>query len=454
MRILTTVGFSLAVALAACGGGQKSKSNGAGGDSTKSNGGMSSPPSDLTAVPGKTTPEEPKREISKDAKSDYNQAAQFFAATEKTGWSEATCRQSAEKFAAVAREHTDLVEASYMVGLSYHRCGLMGDAEKAYRGALERKSNHAQSLSNLGDIYWKAGKVAEAKKAWDSALAITGKLPGARVNLASLQLEELRKMPAGPGWNKLADEISLNLSNALAVDSDDVETYTVFGLFYLEGYEKNKNRLDLANLLLGEGEKRSTKFAPLKNARGLYFMRRNDLTKALEQFTAAVELDPKFLEARMNVGLITLGFRNYAISKEQFTKVLEAKPKNFDALIGLGIALRGLGELDAAEASYKKAKDLNSQKGDSFYNLGVLYQSFKANKRGADLRGAQGDYRVAKDFFKEFLTREGTEADKAEAKANIGVCDKNIAQLDNFLKSQAAAAPTAPTPAAPAPKTP
>lgn len=440
--LLVSFVAAAAASLTACGGAQKT------GGSSK--GDVPPPPDvkkDPTAVDGRTVPTEVKREVSKDEKADYNAALQGFMAAEKSGWSDSACKQSAERFDAVGREHGKLVEAFFMVGLSYQRCDMLSDAEKAYRRALGVKSDHPQSLSNLGTVYFRNGKIEDAKKYWKTALDASGKLSGAYVGTATAELDELRKTAPGPAWTKLAEDISFNLSSALAVDSSDVRTYTVFGLFYLEGSDKNKNRLDLAKLLLDEGEKRDAKFAPLKNARGLLLLKRNNQSEALKQFLAAVELDPKFMEARMNVGLTTLGFRKYDTSKEQFSKVLEQQPKNYDAVIGLGIALRGLGDFDGAEAQYKKAKDLDGKRGEAFFNLGVLYKDFKASKQ-ADLKLGQAAYRTARDFFKEFQGKTGSDSDKAEAKENITVCDKNIAMMENFLKNQAAQPPA--PPAAPA----
>jgi hypothetical protein len=55
--------------------------------------------------------------------------------------------------------------------------------------------------------------------------------------------------------------------------------------------------------------------------------------EALKHFTAAVAGD-QFAEARMNVGLLTLGFRNYTAARK-FQAVIDLQPKNADAFIGL-----------------------------------------------------------------------------------------------------------------------
>lgn len=442
-KIFRAAAPALFALLAACGGGPKPGVKG---------GDVPPPPridKSENAPPGKA---EAKREVSNDARRDYDAAAQFFAATDKAhGWNDATCRQSADKFAAVVRAHSDVVEAQFMIGLSYHRCGMTGDAEKAYQQAIRIKPNHGASLSNLGELYYRAGKFTEARQYWDSAIKANGKLIGARIDVASLELEQMRKInnSKDANWKKLEEDARFNLSNVLGVDSDNVAAYTVYGLVYMEGWQANKNRLDLAKLLLDEAKKRNEKYAMLQNAYGLYYMHRASLNQALQAFSAAVEADPKFVEARVNVGLVTLGFRKYDLAKEMLSKVVELSPKHYDAYIGLGIALRGLKDLDGAEAQYKKAKDIDPKRGDAYYNLGVLYKDFRASKN-TDLGASIGTYKQAKEFFQQFMTLAGEAADKNEAKEQIALIDKTVTQIQAFMKAQANQPPPPPAPAAPA----
>lgn len=423
----TLVAFGV---LAACGGG---------GSGNVRSGGTTPAPASTGDTGIASSTDEPKREVTKDARKDYEAAVAWFEQNDKAkSWNDSTCRQAADRFQSVVRAHSEVVEAQFMIGLSFHRCNMLDDAERAYQQALRMKSNHGASLSNLGEIYYRAGKLNEAKQAWESAVKAQGKLIGARVNLASLQLEQMRKIgnARDATWKKLEDDAKFHLSNVLGVDSDNVAAYTVYGLIYMEGSQANKNRLDLAKLLLDEGKKRNEKYAPLQNAYGLLHMRRGALNLALQAFSAAVELDPKFVEARVNVGLVTLGFRNYELAKEMLTKAIELSPKNYDAYIGLGIALRGLKDLDGAEAQYKKARDLDAKRGDAYYNLAVLYKDFRATKDN-DLNASIATYRQAKDFFQQFMSMPGEQDDKAEARVQVAAIDKTVAQIQSFLKAQA-----------------
>jgi tetratricopeptide (TPR) repeat protein len=449
MRKQIIQAFAVAT-LVACGGGGKSIKGGNVPPPPKDVGGNQA--TDATAGTVGDTKNQPKVEFTKDAKKDYEAAYASFEQTDKSGWSDGACRSSADRFAAVAREHK-IVDAQFMVGLSYHRCGIMGEAEKAYQEASRMPGDglkKAMALSNLGEIYYKAGKIDGAKQYWDSALKANGKLVAARINVASMQLEQMRKIanPKDPKWKTLEEDARIHLSNALGVDSESVYAYTMYGLIYMEGWKSNKNRLDLAKLLLDEGKKRNEKFAPLQNAYGLYYLNRNALSEALQHFQAAVAIDPKFVEAHKNVGLITLGFRKYDTAKESFTKVLELQPKDYDAVIGLGAALRGLKDLDGAEKQYNAAKGLDSRRGEAYYNLGVLYKDFKATKQEA--QASIATYRTAKGFFQDFLSKGGAAEDQAEAKEQIALIDKTVTQTEKFLKAMASQPQQPPTPA-PAP---
>ncbi|MBA3457015.1 MAG: tetratricopeptide repeat protein, partial [Deltaproteobacteria bacterium] len=245
MRTNHLIGAALlAASLLACGGSSKSSGLAKGG-------GVPPPPPNVGGGTGPATPGAPeKREISADARGDYDSAMSYFAQNDKGSWNESACRSAADKFQSVARSHTGLVEAQFMVGLSYHRCNLVQDAEAAYQVASRMKGDPtkiAMALSNLGEIYYRAGKIDGAKTYWESAVKANGKLVAARINLATLALEEMRKIgDKNPKWKTLEEDARFNLSNVLGVDSDNVTAYSVYGLIYMEGFKKNKNRLDLA----------------------------------------------------------------------------------------------------------------------------------------------------------------------------------------------------------------
>jgi tetratricopeptide (TPR) repeat protein len=426
----THISIIMLMAAAACGGSQKT---GGGGDSGPHNGVAAAPTitKEAPAVQNGTAP--PKVEVSTDERKDFQDAAQFFATTEKSGkWDDSACKSAADKFQSVVSSHPKLVAAEVMVGTSYARCGMWSDAEKAYESAMRMQGDPqkaAQAESNLGEIYFMQGKTDAAKDYWTKASTANGKLVGAQIGLASLEIAEMHRInnPKDSHWKELETDAKFKLSSALGVDSDSVAAYTAYGKLYMEGWQFNKNRLDLAKLLLDEGKQRNEKYPDLQNAYGLYWMHRGSLNQALASFSAAVEADPKFVEARINAGLLTLNFRKYDVAKDMFSKALEIQPKNYTAIIGLGVALRGLSDLDGAEKQYKLAEQVNPSAGAAYFNMGVLYKDFRATKTNDPdpikaLQASQGVYKQAREFFQQFMDKEASPADKQEAKNNIADC--------------------------------
>lgn len=385
----------------------------------------------------------PDRKVSANAVKDFEAAVAFHKEKTKDGWNSEVCGAVASRWQGVAGEHPKLVEARYNAGMAYHNCGMLEQAESEYKQVLSVVQSHAPTISNIGEIRFARGDARGAKAQWELALKADTKLVAARNNLAWLLLEELRNTSDKSTWAKLEKEARDQLSSVLAVDQSNYKAYVLYGLVYLEGSERNKNRLDLSKLLLDEAAKHNEKYPPLYNARGLLAMRRNSVGAALDKFMQAVQLDPTFVEARMNVGNITLSFRKYDTAAEQFSYIIGKQPKNYDALIGLGVAQRGLGKLDEAEKNYTDAVKVDSKRGEAYYNLGVLYKDFRANK-ASDLKESITMYEKAKRHFNDFLSKPGISgSDKEEAKANIKDCDKTIKQIQDALKAMAA------TPASP-----
>jgi tetratricopeptide (TPR) repeat protein len=433
--IWNTVGIAAALFLgaAACGGKVSSKKE------------MTSMAADAPPPPsgggGKID-----RTVSADAKKDFAEAVAYYKEQGKGGWNKNACENSAAKFESVASQHNKLVEAVYNAGLSYQNCNMMKDAEAKYQAALKIHAGHGPSLANLGQIYFLGGNEERAKQYWEKAIQADQKIAAPRNGLAWLMLRQVREKKAN--IRDVEKPMQDQLQRALAVENDNVEAYVLLALMYMEGAEKNKSRLTLAKLLLDEAKKRDDKFPPLHNARGLLELKRENVAQALEEFRLAAQLDPKFVEARMNVGNIVLGFRKYDEAAESFGAVLAQKPKYYDAIIGLGVAQRGQKQIDAAEASYKKALGMDGTRAEAHYNLGVLYKDFRANAT-QDLKAAQAAYREAIKYFNAARGKPNATPDiQAEAKENISDCEKNIKSLDEAIKFQQQAPPAAP--AAPA----
>ncbi len=419
MKTIKTMAATLLLVAGACGGSASTQKD------LDSQAAAAPPPPRATKI---------DRDVSGEAQKDFARAVAFYQDKAKAGWNRDACQSAASKFEQVAGAYNKMVEAHYNAGLSYQNCRMYKDAESQYQAALAIQGSHGPSLSNLGQIYFQGGNETRAKEYWERAVQADIKIAGARNNLAWLMIRQVRDRKAS--LRDTEERILTLLRSVLAVENDNVEAYVLLSLLYMEGSDKNKSRLTLAKLLLDKGVEFGDKFAPLYNARGLLELRQDNVAQALDEFQKAVALDPTFVEARMNVGNIVLGFRKYEEAAQQFSAVLQQNPKNYDAIVGLGIAQRGRKQLDQAEASYKKAADMDQVRADAYFNLGVLYKDFRANET-QDLRAAQGHYRNAIKYFQQAAGKPNVDPElQKEARENISDCEKNLRSLDEAIRFQ------------------
>jgi len=85
----------------------------------------------------------------------------------------------------------------------------------------------------------------------------------------------------------------------------------------------------------------------------------------------------------------------------------------------------------------QEGQDLDPKRGEAYYNLGACStREFRASKN-ADLGASIGTYKQAKDYFQQFLSSAAEQNDKGEAKEQIALIDKTVAQIQQFMKTQA-----------------
>jgi len=391
----------------------------------------------------------------------FSQAVDYFVQQEKAGaWSKDTCKTSARKFQDAASKHK-LVDGYFNAGASFAKCGMWEDAKEMYDKALSMNPEHGPSLGGLGEIALRQGREADAQRYFLRAVDLknntSGQVTGARNNLAAIAYRKMRQT-SDPGQRKKLEEESFGyLQRTLALDGDNVFAYTLMALIYMEGSDRNKSRLNLAQILVDQGKKRNDRYAPLWNASGLLKMKRGAVSSAQKDFRQAIQLDPRFVEPRMNLGQIVLSARNYAEAETQFREVLKIQAKSYDATIGLGVALRGNAtvlraqgavpesakKIDEAEQTYQAAMAINNKRGDAYYNLGLLYKDYRTND--TDLKKQIEAYRKAKNFFTDYLARaEGSDPKRKEAEGHVSDCDKTIAALNQAIQIQGSSPPPAP----------
>jgi len=227
--------------------------------------------------------------------------------------------------------------------------GISAAAAKNYKGAIDQyKKLITTNFSENDKIYLDLSSLYLSEKDTTNAL-----------NIAA---EAVQKFPTNADLRKREIEISLQtgkvqevLNKILAAIANDPKNKTMYlyaGLTYSQAAEAN-----------------STKIAKTKDAATLAALQKekaDNYAKAAEMYKKAIEIDPTYFDAVLNLGYVTL---NPAIDTYNAAQQLPAaKQKEYDAALA-----KSKTQFDAAKPYLEKATELQPNSVDAWKNLKTYY---------------------------------------------------------------------------------
>lgn len=224
---------------------------------------------------------------------------------------------------------------------------------------------------------------------------------------------------------------------ALAIDGSNVDAAAMVAHAYVL-----KKQYDTAELVLDDLFKRES---AKRNARvlyvyGLVYEKTKRPAEAALAFRQAVELEPSFASAQINLGASQLRNKQYDEASETFERLASAG--RTDALIytSLGSAYRGRSAeypagspaqgqwLARAEETYKRAITANRNYGPAYYNLGLLYLDAEAlPDGGGGIMDALVRLQRAKTYFDEYKNMPGVD---------IKLYDERMKDVQKLIKRE------------------
>ena len=294
----------------------------------------------------------------------------------------------------IAREILEAVpndaESTFNLGVIKYEQGDRAGAIQLWQQATEADETFARGLANLGALQYLDGNVAEAEQTFLRCVERSETEPGCNINLAQIGME--RALQDGRVTAAEVRDPILRLRWALGGESRNAQAYADLARIYL-----SVGQIDLAQLVCVNAVKLGIEEAPVLNQLGLIHLRKDNIVEAYAAFNRAVQLDPTFLDAWMNIAAMALSFRDYQVALDGFNRVVQRSseiPQDqlVDAILSLGVAKRGMDDLAGAEQEYKRVLELRANDTRALYNLGVLYQE------------GHRDYRQALDWFTRFQT--------------------------------------------------
>lgn len=206
---------------------------------------------------------------------------------------------------------------------------------------------------------------------------------------------------------------------ALAIDGSNIDAASMVAHAYVL-----KRQYDTAELVLDDLFKRET---AKRNARvlyvyGLVYEKTKRPAEAALAFRQAVEIDPSFASAQINLGVTQLRNKQYDEAASTFERLVNSGRVDAVTYTSLGSAYRGRSAeypvgspdqgqwLQRAEEAYKRAVSTNRNYGPAYYNLGLLYldaESFPDPSGG--VMDALVRLQRAKTYFDEYKNMPGVD---------------------------------------------
>ena len=107
--------------------------------------------------------------------------------------------------------------------------------------------------------------------------------------------------------------------------------------------------------------------------KGVSFANKVQDDDAIKEFTKAIEISPRFVEAYLNLGLSYDVRCQYVQAIKEFSKAIEINPMNAQAYNHRGFTYRKKGEYDQAIKDYTKSIEINPTDVTTYINRGFVY---------------------------------------------------------------------------------
>ena len=109
--------------------------------------------------------------------------------------------------------------------------------------------------------------------------------------------------------------------------------------------------------------------------RGINFKENGDTTRAISDFRSAIEADPGYYNAYMQLGML-YQLKNDPIAEGYFTNAIKLKPGSEEALYGRGLWYQDHNNLDKAIQDYTTITQLNPNNKNAHFNLGYIHHIY------------------------------------------------------------------------------
>ena len=228
----------------------------------------------------------------------------------------------------------------------------------------------AEPLNNAGIAFMKAGRRRHAYESFERAFKEGNGSPEPRVNLSHF-LSESFVGSESQNLNRALEQVQGLISR----DENKTSHLNRKGFIHLRRGE-NDDALQAFQQALEESKGDKYAMANARNNIGYARFYRGDVKGALEDFRAAVRLDPGHGRAMGNQGVALVQLDSVREGLERLQRAAEMDPKSAPIYSNLGYVLCLAGAVNDGIVALRKAESLDPSAYEPVYNLGKSYADF------------------------------------------------------------------------------
>ena len=218
------------------------------------------------------------------------------------------------------------------------------------------------------DDYIKKGDAYYADREYDNAIAQYSNA----IKLDEKRVAAYLKRAAAYEEKQEYDDAIANLNQVIGLDPLDGNFYVLRGFLYQKKGENEKALADYINGLKQPMIDNGLKAKAYVRMGNVYTNQKNDI-RAIEDFTKAIEIDPKYADAYFLRGVAYGRQKQYAQAVENLTKAIEIEPQNATAFCTRGNMYSVQKQYAQAIDDYTKAIEMDPQHESAYFQRGLVY---------------------------------------------------------------------------------
>ena len=239
----------------------------------------------------------------------------------------------------------DSTKANYFLTLSdvYFVMGSSGYAKAALEKCVLLDSKNVEGLLKLAELYLYVKQLKTSIQYLDKVLKIDINNPKAYF-IKGMNFKEL---------GDTAKAIS-SFETTVEQDPDYYDAFMQLGIIAAAKHNALAVEYFKSAILL------NSKSIEAYYSLGMFYQDHGELNRAIEAYTAILQIDPKNKNANYNLGYIHFEYlKLYDKALEYFSKSFEADKKYYTAVYMRGLCYETLGNVKAAKADYTTAIEIN-----------------------------------------------------------------------------------------------